>query len=96
MVTDPEVGRNDESIPEALARGAVAGAEAAATGLAKQARSWLRWLGGGAAGGAIVCGGAGLYFFGWNGLALGAVAGAVLGALLVVTLYALAATADFF
>lgn len=47
--------------------------------LADEARSWLRWAVAGAAIGAVILGGAGMYFFGWKGLGIGALAGAVVG-----------------
>ena len=93
MVEDTNQTDNDESIPAAVVRGAASGLEVAGSLLLKQARSWLRWLGAGSAGGAVVLGGVGVYHFGLNGLAPGAGVGAVLGALLIVILYVLAATA---
>jgi hypothetical protein len=94
MVEDPKHARKDESIPRSLVRGAASGLRIAGSGLAQMALGWLRWLGAGAVGGAVVLGGVGLYFFGLNGLALGAGVGAVLGVLLVLVAAYLAATAD--
>jgi hypothetical protein len=93
---ESERTHDEESVLTSIARGAAAGVGVGTSLLVREARSWLRWLGAGAAGGAVVLGGAGLYYFGWDGLALGAGAGAVLGAVLIIVLYFLAATADIF
>ena len=50
-------------------------------GLIEGGKSTLRWAGGGAVFGALALGGAGLWFFGVNGLLYGAAIGAVVGAL---------------
>ena len=91
-----EKPEGEQPVLTSIARGAAAGVGVGTSLLLRGVRSWLRWLGAGAAGGAVVLGGAGFYCFGWDGLALGAGAGAVLGAVLIIVLYVLAATADIF
>ena len=60
--------------------------------IAQEARSWLRWALGGAVVGAVVLGGAGLWYFGFTGLWIGAGVGAVGGGLGAFLLYGDAAT----
>ena len=48
-----------------------------------EAKSSLKWTLGGAVTGAVILGGVGAYYFGWSGLGIGLVAGAVIGILVV-------------
>jgi hypothetical protein len=53
--------------------------EGAKEGVVEFARSSVKWILGGALVGAVVVGVVGMVLFGWTGLAIGAVAGAVGG-----------------
>ena len=65
-------------------------------GLVEEGRNWLRWAGGGALVGAVFLGGAGGYYFGLNGLGIGALAGAVIGAVGALVLYFFLSTDSLF
>lgn len=69
----------DNSSPPSVAR-------EVGKGLIEDARSTLRWVGGGALVGALGLGGAGFWFFGTDGLLYGAAIGAVAGALVALWL----------
>ncbi|MCA8954342.1 MAG: hypothetical protein KDE27_32845 [Planctomycetes bacterium] len=62
------------------------------TGLKREVRTWLRFAMWGAGLGAIALGGAGLWYFGTVGLAIGAAIGAVGGGLGALAFYFLASS----
>lgn len=63
---------------------------------AEGTRFWLRVLAITTTGGAVLLGGAGVYFFGAQGLLWGAVGGAAAGVVLAAILFVLASGADLF
>ena len=77
--------QNDSETASASLREVLADlASAFGSALAGEFRRWLLW---GAVLGAIVVGGAGLYFFGLEGLGIGLLAGAAIGGIGALLLY---------